>query len=162
MSTDTYFYVVSDYFSFFFFFSSRRRHTRLQGDWSSDVCSSDLTVAALRQAFASDLADQQVEHITVDPNIAIVAAVGENMRGTPGIAGRTFSTLGREGVNIIAIAQGSSEYNISFVVDVSAMQRAVAAVHKEFRLDERDLREENEAATYAEVGDGRRDDENRR
>jgi len=139
-----------------------------QSSSQNDICfiiplaDAERTVAALRQAFASDLADQQVEHITVDPNIAIVAVVGENMRGTPGIAGRTFSTLGREGVNIIAIAQGSSEYNISFVVEVSAMQRAVAAVHKEFRLDERELREENEAATYAEVGDGRRDDENRR
>jgi aspartokinase len=76
-----------------------------------------------------------VEHITVNPNIAIVAAIGENMHGTPGIAGRTFSALGRENVNIIAIAQGSSEYNISFVVEVDAMKKAVAAVHREFHLE---------------------------
>ena len=58
------------------------------------------------------------------------------MRGIPGVAGRTFSALGREGVNIIAIAQGSSEYNISLVVEAAAMQRALAVLHKEFRLDE--------------------------
>jgi aspartate kinase len=58
------------------------------------------------------------------------------MRGIPGVAGRTFSALGRESVNIIAIAQGSSEYNISFVVEAAAMQRALAVLHKEFRLYE--------------------------
>jgi aspartate kinase len=56
------------------------------------------------------------------------------MRGTPGIAGRAFTTLGREGISIIAIAQGSSEYNISCVVEASAMQRAVRALHAEFGL----------------------------
>lgn len=92
------------------------------------------TVEALRQTFALELEHHQVEHITVNPGVAIVAAVGENMRGTPGIAGRTFSTLGHEGINIVAIAQGSSEYNISFVVEVRAMQQAVAALHREFDL----------------------------
>jgi aspartokinase/homoserine dehydrogenase 1 len=92
------------------------------------------TVEALRQTFALELERHQVEHINISPGIAIVAAVGENMRGTPGIAGRTFSTLGREGINIIAIAQGSSEYNISFVVEARAMQQAVAALHREFGL----------------------------
>jgi aspartokinase len=58
------------------------------------------------------------------------------MRGTPGVAGRTFNALGRAGINIIAIAQGSSEYNISCVVEEPAMQRAVKALHAEFRLHE--------------------------
>jgi len=58
------------------------------------------------------------------------------MQGIPGIAGRTFSALGREGISIIAIAQGSSEYNISLVVDAAAMQRAMLTLHKEFRLHE--------------------------
>src|SRR5205085_6444702 len=62
------------------------------------------TVEALRRAFASDLAHHQVEHINVDSGVAVVAAVGERMRGTPGIAGRLFSALGRRGVNIVAIA----------------------------------------------------------
>ena len=93
------------------------------------------TIKALNQAFAPALVHQQVERITVDDGIAIVAVVGDRMRGTPGIAGRTFSALGREGVNIIAIAQGSSEYNISFVIEASAASRAVAAIHREFGLE---------------------------
>jgi aspartate kinase len=92
------------------------------------------TAEALRREFARDLAHQVVDHITVEPNIAIVAVVGENMRGTPGVAGRTFNSLGREGVNIIAIAQGSSETNISFVVEDKAMKQALLATHREFGL----------------------------
>jgi len=94
------------------------------------------TVQALRNAFGAEIAEQTVEHVSVDSDIAVVAVVGENMRGIPGIAGRTFSALGREGVNIIAIAQGSSEYNISLVVEAAAMQRALATLHKEFHLQE--------------------------
>jgi bifunctional aspartokinase / homoserine dehydrogenase 1 len=94
------------------------------------------TVQALREAFEPEISEQTVEHVSVDPDIAVVAVVGENMRGIPGVAGRTFSTLGREGVNIIAIAQGSSEFNISLVVEVGAMQRALTTLHKEFRLHE--------------------------
>jgi len=56
------------------------------------------------------------------------------MRGTPGIAGRVFSALGRNEVNVIAVAQGSSEYNVSFVVAAAAMQTAVKAIHLEFDL----------------------------
>jgi len=92
------------------------------------------TLKALREAFASDLRHHDVDHITVNSDIAIVAVVGEKMRGTPGIAGRTFSALGRGGINIIAIAQGSSEYNVSFVVEAGAMRDAVVAVHDEFQL----------------------------
>lgn len=92
------------------------------------------TVEALRSEFAQDVTHEQVEHITIDPNIAIVAVVGENMHGTPGVAGRTFSALGHERVNIIAIAQGSSECNISFVVEEHSMKTALAALHREFAL----------------------------
>lgn len=92
------------------------------------------TIAALREAFAPEIAEHTVEHISADRNIAIVAAVGEKMRGTPGIAGRAFTALGREGISIIAIAQGSSEYNISLVVEAGAMQRAVQTLHAEFCL----------------------------
>jgi aspartate kinase len=111
-----------------------------QSSSQNDICfivaSADAqrTVEALRQQFAQDLAHEKVEHITLDPDIAIVAVVGENMRGTVGMAGRTFSVMGREGVNIIAIAQGSSETNISFVVDQKDMKRALHALHQEFRL----------------------------
>jgi aspartate kinase len=95
-------------------------------------------VEALRKEFAQDVAHEKVEHITVDPNIAIVAVIGENMRGTPGVAGRTFGALGRENVNIIAIAQGSSEANISFVVAEKDMKAALVATHREFALGAQD------------------------
>ena len=112
-----------------------------QSSSQNDICfivaSADAarTVDALRQEFSKDLSHQQVEHITLDPDIAVVAVVGENMRGTPGVAGRTFSALGRDHVNIIAIAQGSSETNISFVVERKAMQAALQATHREFELE---------------------------
>jgi len=101
------------------------------------------TVEMLRQAFAFDLAHQQIEHITVNPDIAIVAVVGDRMRGTPGISGRTFSALGRRAINIIAIAQGSSEYNVSFVVEASMMGDAVLTLHSEFGLQRRASRFES-------------------
>ena len=85
---------------------------------------------------APEIAEQTVEHVNTNPDIAIVAAVGENMKGIPGVAWRTFTALGRENVNIMAIAQGSSEYNISVVVDKNSMQRSLTALHHEFRLSE--------------------------
>jgi bifunctional aspartokinase / homoserine dehydrogenase 1 len=111
-----------------------------QSSSQNDICfivaASDArkTVDALRKEFAQDVAHEKVEHITIDPNIAIVAVVGENMRGIPGVAGRTFNALGRQDVNIIAIAQGSSECNISFVVEERHMKTALLAVHAEFEL----------------------------
>jgi bifunctional aspartokinase / homoserine dehydrogenase 1 len=111
-----------------------------QSSSQNDICfivakaHAQATLEALRHEFAQDLAHQVVEHITMDPNIAIVAVVGENMRGTPGVAGRTFHALGREGVNIIAIAQGSSETNISFVVSDQSVKPALLATHREFGL----------------------------
>ena len=113
-----------------------------QSSSQNDICfvisSADekRTVEALRSAFAPEIAEQTVEHVSSNSNVAIVAVVGENMHGIPGIAGRTFSALGREGISIIAIAQGSSEYNISLVIEAAAMQRAVLTLHKEFRLHE--------------------------
>src|SRR5262249_36412370 len=92
------------------------------------------TVDALRKEFAQDLAHEVVDHITVDPSVAIVAVVGENMRGTPGVAGRAFNAIGQEKVNLIAIAQGSSATNISFVVDEKSMQQALRVLHKELGL----------------------------
>jgi aspartate kinase len=111
-----------------------------QSSSQNDICfivsaaDAPRTVDALRREFAQDLAHEKVEHITVDTNIAIVAVVGENMRGTPGVAGKTFNALGRENVNLIAIAQGSSESNISFVVEEKAMKTALITTHREFGL----------------------------
>ena len=111
-----------------------------QSSSQNDICfivstaDAQRTVEALRKEFAHDLAHHKVEHITVDSKIAIVAVVGENMRGTPGIAGKTFNALGRENVNLIAIAQGSSESNISFVIEEHDVKKALATTHREFAL----------------------------
>ena len=111
-----------------------------QSSSQNDICfivaaqDAKRTVEALRNEFAQDVAHETVEHITLDPSIAIVAVVGENMRGTPGVAARTFSSVARENVNLIAIAQGSSESNISFVVAEKDMKAALEAAHREFGL----------------------------
>ncbi|HVQ36109.1 MAG TPA: aspartate kinase [Pyrinomonadaceae bacterium] len=120
-----------------------------QSSSGNDICfiidsgDSERTVAELRAAFAADLAHKEVEHINVNPEIAIVAVVGERMRGMPGIAGRTFSALGRRSINIIAIAQGSSEYNVSLVVELGQMREVVQALHSEFGLQRRASRFES-------------------
>lgn len=113
-----------------------------QSSSQNDICfivsagDASRTVHALRKEFAQDLAHHKVEHVTVVENIAIVAVVGENMRGTPGVAGRTFAAMGRENINLIAIAQGSSESNISFVVEEQEVKKALMATHKEFGLEQ--------------------------
>jgi aspartate kinase len=120
-----------------------------QSSSGNDICfivdSGDAgrTVAELRAAFATDLAHKEVEHINVNADISIVAVVGDRMRGTPAIAGRIFSALGRRGINIIAIAQGSSECNVSLVVEAGLMCEAVEALHSEFGLERRASRFES-------------------
>ncbi len=111
-----------------------------QSSSQNDICLvvsstvSKRTVEALRREFAQDLAHEKVEHINIDLTVAMVTVVGQNMRGISGIAGRTFGALGRENVNIIAIAQGSSECNISFVVPQKDMKAALITTHREFQL----------------------------
>jgi aspartate kinase len=85
-------------------------------------------VGALEGEFAAELARRDVDRIWALRPVSIVTVVGAGMRGTPGIAGRLFSALGRETVNIIAIAQGSSECSISMVVaddDAAAAEKAI-------------------------------------
>ena len=94
----------------------------------------DSSLAALRAEFDIDLARANVLSIDAERELAIVAVVGAGMRGTPGVAGRVFGTMGVEGINIHAIAQGSSELNISFVVAAQDVNRAVAALHRAFVL----------------------------
>jgi aspartate kinase len=88
--------------------------------------------AALRKMFSKELARHDVEKVAIESPVAIVSAVGEGMRGTPGVAARLFGALGREKVNVIAIAQGSSELNISLVVGEKDRETAVRAIHQEF------------------------------
>jgi len=88
----------------------------------------------LEKAFELEMLHDRVAAIEVMHNVAIVVAIGENMKGTPGIAGRAFGALGRRGINIIAIAQGSSELSISFAVKSPDVKEAVKAIHEEFKL----------------------------
>ena len=87
---------------------------------------------ALRKMFSRELARHDVEKVDVEAPVAIVSAVGEGMRGTPGVAARLFGAIARAKVNVIAIAQGSSELNISLVVHEKDRETAVRAVHREF------------------------------
>jgi bifunctional aspartokinase / homoserine dehydrogenase 1 len=88
--------------------------------------------AALKRMFSKELARHDVEKVAIEAPVAIVSAVGEGMRGTPGVAARLFGALGRANVNVIAIAQGSSELNISLVVGEKDREAAVKAIHREF------------------------------
>jgi aspartate kinase len=92
-------------------------------------------VKALRSSLELDLLQGHVEDISADDSIAVVAAVGDRMQGTPGIAGKVFGSLGVAGVNVIAISQGSSERNISFIVSAEEASEAVRAIHRAFELD---------------------------
>ncbi len=90
--------------------------------------------AAVERAFSVELAEGQVERLGQEDNVTILAVVGNGMAGTPGVAGKLFSTLGASGINVKAIAQGASERNISAVIDSSDRHRAVRAVHSGFYL----------------------------
>jgi len=88
----------------------------------------------ITEAFADELESGQIHSVDVTKAQSIVAVVGDGMAGTPGIAARFFGTLGRAGVNIRAIAQGSSERNISAVVDSEEATKALRAAHSGFYL----------------------------
>jgi aspartate kinase len=90
--------------------------------------------AKLEKVFELEILHDYMAALEVMPHVAIVVAISENMKGTPGIAGRAFSALGRRGINLIAIAQGSSEISISFAVKTSDVKEAVQAIHEEFQL----------------------------
>ena len=100
------------------------------------VRSSELakTLEAVESALALEIAHGYVRPIDVDENVGLLAVVGEGMRGTPGLAGRIFTAISREMVNIIAIAQGSSELTIAIVVRRAGLEKAVRAVHTECHL----------------------------
>ncbi len=91
-------------------------------------------LAALREEMARELERQDIENIMAQDDIVILTVVGAGMRGTPGIASKAFGALGKRDINVIAIAQGSSEYNISIVVDQRNADNAVRALHAEFGL----------------------------
>ena len=92
------------------------------------------TTEAIEAALSLELTHGYVKGIDVDPDVGLLAVVGEGMRGFSGLAGRIFTAISRESVNIIAIAQGSSELTISIVVRRDGLEKAVRAVHAECRL----------------------------
>jgi aspartokinase/homoserine dehydrogenase 1 len=91
-------------------------------------------VAALRHAFRDELASGLIDDVTSGGPVAVMAVVGEGMAGTPGIAARVFRALAAGGVNVVAIAQGSSERNISFVVRAADAAEAARRIHAAFQL----------------------------
>jgi aspartate kinase len=92
--------------------------------------SSETVLRMLEEEFRLELARKDIDSISASNEGAIVTVVGAGMRHTPGIAGKVFSALGEAGVNVIAIAQGSSECSISLVVDAADSNRAVVAIHE--------------------------------
>ncbi len=96
----------------------------------------DLAVQVLKEEFSAELQSGELSDITPERNLATVAIVGENMKHTTGIAGKLFNTLGRNGISIIACSQGASETNISFVIDLKNLRKALNVIHDSFFLSE--------------------------
>ncbi len=88
--------------------------------------------AAADKAFTYEIETKKVEPLIVERSLAIVALVGDNMKSHPGVSGKMFGVLGRNGVNIRAIAQGSSERNISAVIATADVKKAINVLHEEF------------------------------
>jgi aspartokinase/homoserine dehydrogenase 1 len=94
----------------------------------------DAVVQAIAEEFGSEQADGRIGEPIIEADKAIIAIVGERMKKTPGISGKVFQSLGRSGVNVSAIAQGSSEINISAVIDAKDEAKALNAIHEAFFL----------------------------
>jgi aspartate kinase len=87
-------------------------------------------LSALEKAFATEIADEDIDRVWSTEDVSIITVVGSGMRHTPGVSGKVFSQLGNNGVNVLAIAQGSSEVSISLVVDSADTEDAVKALHE--------------------------------
>lgn len=96
----------------------------------------DKAVAVLNEEFAREIATGAMYPMRAESNLATIAIVGENMKHTPGIAGKLFGTLGRSGISVIACAQGGSETNISFVVSGKQLRKSLNVLHDSFFLSE--------------------------
>lgn len=89
----------------------------------------DAVKQAVEQELAQEISQRNVDSVTITRDIVIVTVVGAGMRGTPGVAGRVFTVMGNNNINVLAIAQGSSECSISFIINESELKRAVTALH---------------------------------
>jgi aspartokinase/homoserine dehydrogenase 1 len=97
---------------------------------------SDGAKKIIEEEFSLEIETKQIDSPIVETNLSVIAVVGENMRRTPGISGRLFQALGKNGINVITIAQGSSELNISVVVPKEDEVKALNAIHDSFFLSE--------------------------
>lgn len=93
--------------------------------------------ATLKEEFKREIQEREIEKIATEENLSVVAIIGENMKQTPGIAGRLFNALGKNGINVAAIAQGSSELNISVVIGQPNLSKALNTLHEAFFLSDR-------------------------
>ena len=96
----------------------------------------DLAENAIQAEFEKEIAAGKISKVEMESNLSIVAIVGQNMKHTTGIAGKLFSAMGKSGVNVVAIAQGASELNISWVVKNAALRKTLNVVHESFFLSE--------------------------
>jgi bifunctional aspartokinase / homoserine dehydrogenase 1 len=97
-----------------------------------EKANADRAKAVIDEAFAYEIEIKKVEPLVVEKGLAIVALVGDSMKNHPGISGKMFGALGRNGINIRAIAQGSSERNISAVIALADVKKAINVLHEEF------------------------------
>jgi aspartokinase/homoserine dehydrogenase 1 len=104
-------------------------HSICIGILNSDA---DNAEEAINKAFANEIAQNKIEPCIVEKNLCIIALVGENMKNHQGLSGRMFSTLGKNNVNIRAIAQGASERNISAVINERDVKKALNTLHENF------------------------------
>jgi aspartokinase/homoserine dehydrogenase 1 len=100
---------------------------------------SDVAKEALQEEFNFELSAGLIDPLVIEDKHSIVAIIGENMRKTPGIADKLFGALGKNGINVVAIAQGSSELNVSVVIDESNLPKALKVLHGAFFLSNRRL-----------------------
>lgn len=112
--------------------------TQASSDYSTCVAvtpkEAPIAKQALDEELKHEIRDHLIDEITIEGDLSVVAVVGDGMRKVPGISGRLFKTLGDNGINVVAIAQGSSELNISTVIDKKNVAKALNALHDSFFL----------------------------
>lgn len=119
--------------SVFFVSQAASENTTSIGVKNADA---DMAISVLTEEFQQEIDLGEINHLKKEGNLATVAIVGDNMKHTPGIAGKLFGTLGRNGINVIACAQGASETNISFVIELESLRKALNVIHDSFFLSE--------------------------
>ncbi|MBT1702404.1 bifunctional aspartate kinase/homoserine dehydrogenase I [Chryseosolibacter indicus] len=92
---------------------------------------------AIEKEFQNEIRNEEIDEVQIEGDLSIVAVVGDGMKHSPGTSGRMFSALGKNGINIVAIAQGSSERNISVVIRQSDVAKGLNALHEAFFLSDR-------------------------